>query len=124
MKRSRANYFAVGIPKLPRQYWDALFPRPFWADLKKSSLANGLDPYLVASLIRQESEFNPVAASRANAIGLMQLLPKTAKTVAREIKLPRYNPTQLYTPTVNLQLGSRYFKSMADRYNGQFEYAL
>jgi len=124
MKRSTPNYFAVDIPSLPREYWDALFPRPYWADLKKSSVANGLDPYLVASLIRQESEFNPVAVSRANAVGLMQLLPKTGKLVAKQEKLKRYNPSQLYTPAVNLQLGTRYFKGMVDKFGGSFEYAL
>ena len=124
MKRATPNYFAVDLPDLPRPYWEALFPRAYWSDVRKYSTMNGLDPYLVASLIRQESEFNPAAASRANAIGLMQLLPKTGKTVARQIKLKRYNASQLYTPAVNLQLGTRYFKSMVDKYNGQFEYAL
>lgn len=124
MKRATPNYFAVDLPDLPRPYWEALFPRAYWSDVRKYSAMNGLDPYLVASLIRQESEFNPAAVSPANAIGLMQLLPKTGKAVARQIKLPRYNASQLYTPAVNLQLGTRYFKSMADRYNGQFEYAL
>ena len=75
-KRAVPNYFAVDLPTLPRPYWEALFPKPYWPDLKKFSSQNALDPYLVASLIRQESEFNPGAVSRANALGLMQLLPK------------------------------------------------
>ena len=124
LKRAMPNYFAVDLPELPRAYWDALFPKPYWADLRKFSVQNGLEPYLVASLIRQESEFNPLAVSRANAVGLMQLLPKTGKKVAKEIKMKGYNPSQLYTPTVNLQLGTRYFKSMVDKYGGQLEYAL
>jgi soluble lytic murein transglycosylase len=124
MKRTTPNYFAVDIPDLPRPYWEALFPRPYWSDLRKYSLANGLDPFLVASLIRQESEFNAGAISRANAVGLMQLLPKTGKTVAKQVKLKGYKAPQLYTPAVNLQLGTRYFKDMVDKYNGQFEYAL
>jgi soluble lytic murein transglycosylase len=124
MKRSVPSYFAVDIPNLPREYWEALFPRPYWTDLKKFSVANGLDPYLVASLVRQESEFNPAAVSRANAVGLMQLLPKTGKLVARQEQLRRYNPSQLYTPTVNLQLGTRYFRGMVDQFGGSFEYAL
>jgi len=124
MKHSVPSYFAVDLPTLPREYWEALFPRPYWDDLKKFSVANGLDPYLVASLIRQESEFNPVAVSRANAVGLMQLLPKTGKLVAHQEKLKRYTPSQLYTPTVNLQLGTRYFKGMVDQFGGSFEYAL
>ena len=76
MKRTTPNYFAVDLPDLPRPYWEALFPKAYWTDLRKYSVLNGLDPYLVASLIRQESEFNAQALSRANAVGLMQLLPE------------------------------------------------
>jgi len=124
MKHSVPSYFAVDIPTLPREYWDALFPRPFWSDLKRFSVANGLDPYLVASLIRQESEFNPIAVSRANAVGLMQLLPRTGKLVAHQVAMKRYNPSQLYTAPVNLELGTRYFRGMVDKFGGSFEQAL
>ena len=124
MKHSAPNYFALDIPDLPRKYWEALFPKAYWSDLKRSAAANGLDPYLVASLIRQESEFNPNAVSRANAVGLMQLLPKTGKLVAKEVKMKRYTASQLYTPAVNLQLGTRYFRGMVDKFGGSPEYAL
>ncbi len=124
MKHSVPSYFAVDIPTLPREYWEALFPRPYWGDLKRFSSANGLDPYLVASLIRQESEFNPLAVSRANAVGLMQLLPRTGKVVAHQVDLKHYNPTELYTPAVNLQLGTHYFRGMVDKFGGSFEHAL
>jgi len=124
MKHSAPNYFALDIPDLPRKYWEALFPKAYWNDLKRNAAANGLDPYLVASLIRQESEFNPNALSRANAVGLMQLLPKTGKLVAKEEKLRRFNASQLYTPAVNMQLGTRYFRGMVDKFGGSFEYAL
>jgi soluble lytic murein transglycosylase len=124
MKRTTPNYFAVDLPDLPRPYWEALFPKAYWTDLRKYSVLNGLDPYLVASLIRQESEFNAMALSHANAVGLMQLLPKTGKTVAKQVKLKGYSAPQLFTPAVNLELGTRYFKEMVDKYNGQFEYAL
>jgi soluble lytic murein transglycosylase len=123
MKHGVPNYFAVDVSELPRTYWEALFPKAYWGDLKRFSTQNELDPYLVAALIRQESEFNPNAISRANAVGLMQLLPVTGKKVAKEVKMHHFNPSQLYTPTVNLQLGTRYFKSMVDKF-GSFEYAL
>ncbi|HYK48807.1 MAG TPA: transglycosylase SLT domain-containing protein [Terriglobales bacterium] len=122
-KRAVPNYFAVDLPTLPRSYWEALFPKPYWTDLKKFSSQNALDPYLVASLIRQESEFNPGAVSKANAVGLMQLLPKVGKNVAKEEKLKHFSPTQLFTPEINLQLGTRYFREMVDKF-GAFEYAL
>jgi soluble lytic murein transglycosylase len=124
MKRSVPSYFAVDIPTLPRVYWEALFPRPYWTELKRFSLSNGLDPYLTASLIRQESEFNPLAVSRANALGLMQLLPKTGKNVAHQESLKHFNASQLFTPAVNLQLGTRYFRGMVDKFGGSFEHAL
>ena len=124
MKHSTPNYFAVDIPDLPRPYWEALFPKAYWTDLRKYSVLNGLDPYLVASLIRQESEFNARRSPAPTRSGLMQLLPKTGKTVAKQVKLKGYSAPQLYTPAVNLELGTRYFKDMVDKYNGQFEYAL
>jgi soluble lytic murein transglycosylase len=123
LKRAVPNYFAVDLPTLPRAYWEALFPKPFWPDLKKFSSANGLDPYLVASLIRQESEFNPGAVSNKNALGLMQLLPRVGKGVAKQVKLKHFSPPQLFNPAINLQLGTKYFRSMVDQFGG-FEYAL
>jgi soluble lytic murein transglycosylase len=124
LKRAVPGYFSTEIDQIPRPVWQALFPRPFWDDLKKHSQVNQLDPYLVASLIRQESEFNPGAISRANALGLMQLLPKVGKNVARELKLRSFSQGELFDPGVNMQLGTRYFRYMVDHYNGQVEYAL
>jgi soluble lytic murein transglycosylase len=123
LKRAVPSYFAIDLTSLPRNYWEALFPRPYWADLKKFSSANALDPYMVASLIRQESEFNPSAVSAKNALGLMQLLPKVGRGVAKQEKLKHFSVPQLFTPGVNLQLGTKYFRSMVDQFGG-FEYAL
>jgi soluble lytic murein transglycosylase len=123
LKRAVPSYFAVDLPSLPRAYWEALFPKAYWPDLKKFSSQNALDPYLVASLIRQESEFNPAAVSRANAVGLMQLLPKVGKGVAKQEKIKHYSAQQLFTPAINLELGTRYFRAMVDKF-GAFEYAL
>jgi len=123
MKRTVPNYFALELPELPKSYWEALFPKPYWDDLRRYSEQNSLDPYLVASLIRQESEFNPGAISRANAVGLMQLLPSTAKKVAKDEKVKNFNANQLLSPNMNMQLGTRYFRGMVDKF-GAFEYAL
>jgi len=114
----------MDIPELPKTYWQILFPRPYWSDLNRYASANGLDPYLVASLIRQESEFNPEAISRADAYGLMQLLPKVGKGLAKELRIRHFSTDDLTKPTLNLQLGTRYFKQMVDEFGGQVEYAL
>lgn len=123
LKHAAPNYFALDLPSLPRSYWEALFPKAYWSDLKKYASANALDPYLVASLIRQESEFNPNAVSHANAVGLMQLLPKVGKGMAKQEKIRHFSTQQLFTPATNLRLGTRYFRSMVDEF-GSFEYAL
>jgi len=124
LKRAISGYFAMDMNALPQPYWQGLFPRPYWDALRQYSDANGLDPYLVASLIRQESEFNPGAVSRANAYGLMQLLPKTGKGTARQVGLHNYKTDSLLDPTINIELGTKYFREMVDHFGGQVEYAL
>ena len=124
LKRAFPGYFSADISQLPRPVWEGLFPRAFWDDLKRNCQKNGLDPYLVASLIRQESEFNPAAISRANAMGLMQLLPSVGKSLAKEAKIRRFSRDQLLEPVTNLELGTRYFKKIVDHYDGGVAYAL
>jgi soluble lytic murein transglycosylase len=124
LKRAVPGYFSAEISQIPRPVWEGLFPRPFWEELKQDAQQNHLDPYLVASLIRQESEFNPQAISRANAMGLMQLLPHVGKGLAKELKIHHFSADQLLSPNTNLELGTRYFKHMVDHYDGQVEYAL
>jgi soluble lytic murein transglycosylase len=123
LKHAAPNYFAVDLPNLPRSYWEALFPKAYWLDLKRYSSANALDPYLVASLVRQESAFNPNAVSHANAVGLMQLLPRVGKGVAKQEKIRHFSTQELFTPATNLRLGTHYFRSIVDKF-GSFEYAL
>ncbi|MFL6301052.1 MAG: transglycosylase SLT domain-containing protein [Terriglobales bacterium] len=123
-KRSVPGYFAFELTDMPRPFWEALFPRVYWTDLKKYSQENALDPFMVASLIRQESEFNPSAVSRAKALGLMQLLPSVGKHLAKEVKLGGFNQGLLFVPPINLRLGTRYFKQMVDQNAGTVEFAL
>ncbi|HWG86860.1 MAG TPA: lytic transglycosylase domain-containing protein, partial [Candidatus Acidoferrales bacterium] len=124
LKRAVPGYFSAEISQMPRPVWESLFPRPYWDELKRDAQANHLDPFLVASLIRQESEFNPQAISSANAMGLMQLLPQVGKGLAKEMKVRHFSSDQLLSPDTNLRLGTKYFKHMVDHYDGQVEYAL
>ncbi len=124
LKRAVPAYLAMDLEALPRPYWEDLFPRPWWTDLKRYSSSNGLDPFLVASLIRQESEFNPEAISHANAFGLMQVLPSTGKKLAHSMKVRGFSSQQLLAPDFNLRLGTRYFRELVDHFNGHVEYAL
>jgi soluble lytic murein transglycosylase len=124
LKHAITGYFSMDVSALPPPYWQGLFPRPYWDALRTYSEQNGLDPYLVASLIRQESEFNPSAISRANAYGLMQLLPRTGKGEAKKEGLSHYSTDSLLDPATNIELGTHYFRQMVDEFGGQVEYAL
>ncbi len=123
-KRGLPNAAAAPIESVPLVYWRILFPEPWWQTIEAESARNHLDPYLVASLIRQESEFNPRAISYANAYGLMQLLPSVGRKMAREEGIARFRAFQLLDPSLNLRLGTRYLREMLDRFGGVEEYAL
>jgi len=124
MKHSGISFFTLPMREVPEVYWRLLFPQPYWTELVADAGKNGLDPYLVASLIRQESEFNAGAISPANAYGLMQLLPSVGKAEARKQGLKVFATSQLLNPTVNLELGTANLKQVLDRFGGQVEYAL
>lgn len=122
LKRAIPFYTSAPIAAMPLAYWRVLFPEAYWPQIKTSAAANGLDPFMVASLIRQESEFNPQAISRANAYGLMQLLPSVGKSMAKAEGMKHFETSQLLDPNVNIQLGCRYLRQTMDKFGGQPEY--
>jgi soluble lytic murein transglycosylase len=124
MKHSGISFFSLPLDQVPTVYWKLLFPQAYWSDLAADAQKNGLDPYLVASLIRQESEFNAGVVSHANAYGLMQLLPSVGKSMAKKQGMKGFNANELLNPSVNLQLGTENLRLVLDRFDGQPEYAL
>jgi soluble lytic murein transglycosylase len=124
LKRALPNSASASIQSIPMAYWQILFPKAWWDTIQAESAKNNLDPYLVASLIRQESEFDPSAISYANAYGLMQLLPSVGRKMAREEGITSFQTFQLLDPAMNIRLGTRYLRQMLDRFGGVQEYAL
>lgn len=124
LKRAIPGAASAAIQSIPLVYWRILFPEPWWDTIRAESAKNNLDPYLVASLIRQESEFDPSAISYANAYGLMQLLPSVGRKMAREEGITNFQTFQLLDPAMNIRLGTRYLRQMLDRFGGVKEYAL
>jgi soluble lytic murein transglycosylase len=124
LKRALPYAATSSIQSIPLAYWRILFPEPWWETIQAESAKNNLDPYLVASLIRQESEFNPSAISPANAYGLMQLLPSAGKSIAREEGISHFQTYQLFDPATNIRLGTRYLRKTLDKFGGVTEYAL
>lgn len=84
--------------------------------LISSSRKNGLDPVLVAALIRQESNFNPVATSPVGARGLMQLMPDVGRTLAKTMGIAPWSPDILYDPATNIRLGTAHLSTLLHKY--------
>jgi soluble lytic murein transglycosylase len=123
LKRAIPFYTSAPIEAIPVAYWRILFPQMYWTDIKADAERNGLDPYMVASLIRQETEFNPGAVSNKNAYGLMQLLPAVGRSLAKEEGLRHFQTSELLNPSTNIRLGTLYLKRTLDKFGGQPEYA-
>jgi soluble lytic murein transglycosylase len=116
------NFDSRKFNEVPLSAWKALYPLPYETALREECARNGIDPMLIAGLIRQESTFQADVVSYANAYGLMQLLPKTAHRLARELHV-HYSAAKLFEPAYNLKLGTYYFKGLIDL-TGSPEYAL
>jgi len=115
MKRAIPFYTSAPIDSIPMEYWRILFPQAYWSTIKSEADKNGLDPYMVAALIRQETEFNPAAISNKSAYGLMQLLPSVGKSMAKEEGIRHFSTNDLLDPDTNIRLGTRYLgKHLSD----------
>jgi soluble lytic murein transglycosylase len=114
IKSVAPSYLLLGIDDAPLSFWHFAFPLPYRAQLYAYSRQNQLSPYLVAALIRQESEFNPTVISHAHAYGLMQVLPTTGRQLARQLRIRRFSSRDLLLPTRNLQMGTLYFRTLLD----------
>ncbi len=108
--------------QVPREVWLTAYAMPFESSIVARSATAGVDPMLTAGLIRQESAYDPEAHSHANAFGLMQLLPKTARRFAKQAKV-RYSTPMLFEPDYNIHLGTIYFAGL-QRDFGSVESAL
>jgi soluble lytic murein transglycosylase len=91
------------------------YPLAFWPEVKEASETTSLDPYLILSVIREESRYEPEARSIAGAIGLMQLMPQTARLCNKNIKIHFKNSPELSDARTNILLGSYYLKQLVNQ---------
>lgn len=124
MKGLTPEYLSLPLQNAPREFWRYLFPLPYKEAVTASAKAQGIDPYLLAGLIRQESEFNPGAVSRANALGLTQLIPGTGRMMARTEGMGAFSSGMLFQPETSLRLGAAYLKAQILNWNGNLEQTL
>ncbi len=104
--------------------YDVLYPRPYDPEVRRGASLTGLPPDLIYAIIRQESLYRADARSSAGALGLMQLLPATARHTAKAWDLPLRSTASLLQPSVNVPLGSAYLRSMYDRNSAQASLAI
>ena len=125
IKAHAPGYLFYPLDAAPNEFWELAFPLPWRDAVFRYSQANGLDPYMVAALIRQESEFNPKVVSKANAYGLTQILPATGRDLSRRLlKTRRFRAESLFDPETNIQLGTFFLKRLLDSFDGRWEPAL
>jgi soluble lytic murein transglycosylase len=123
MKRAWPQWISARAEDIPLEAWRLMFPLEFGETLQAEAAENGLDPALVAALICQESSFDPKAVSRAGARGLMQVMPATGRSLARQAGV-RYRTAILHDPARSLDFGTRYLAAMIERFGGHVERAL
>ncbi len=101
-----------------REPWTLAHPRAFSELVKSGEQSHQVPPLLTFAVMQTESRFDPGVTSWAGARGLLQLMPGTAKDVARRAGVEQYAPSRLYNPTFNLDLGMRYLGKLVDRFGG------
>ncbi len=123
MRRAYPQFLAESGVGLPAEILQVIFPLTYWDAIKKNSELYELDPYVVASLILQESNFDPSVRSSANAWGLMQIVPSTGRRLAVAVGIRKFSTPMLTNGDTNVRLGTLYFKRLISQFGGVY-YAL
>ena len=93
------------------------YPLAFWDTVEQAARRDGLDPYVIIAVMREESRFEQTVKSAAGAYGLMQLMPQTAYRLDRKLNLGINRPAQLTDPKNNISLGSYYLKVLSAEFH-------
>ncbi len=125
------RYLKLAFPKLataeqdevPPYFLKMYYPAKYVDTIRKHAKKNGLDPYLVMALIHQESAFNPKAHSSVGAMGLMQLMPATARELGNRLR-GSFSTSRLENPDFNIELGTYHLKHMIDLFDGNVQLAV
>jgi len=102
----------------PDDLWLLAYPQGYWDSIVAHARKYGQDPYLVAAVIREESQFVADALSPAGARGLMQVMPSTGEWVAKRIKLDGFDRGKLFDPDTAVQIGTWYIGHLMKQFKG------
>ncbi|CAN5793178.1 tetratricopeptide repeat protein [soil metagenome] len=123
MRRAYPQHLTSDGQTLPKEILQVIYPLAYWDSIRRESARLGLDPYVVAALIGQESTFDPEIKSSANAWGLMQVVPATGRRLARNLEIRNFTTARLTDPELNIRLGTYYFARLIQQFGGTY-YAL
>ncbi|MFZ5651947.1 MAG: lytic transglycosylase domain-containing protein [Bacillota bacterium] len=93
-------------------------PIPYRNTIFREAANTGIDGFLLAAMVKTESNFEPGAVSVKGARGLMQIMPETGRWVAGRRGMPNYSPDLLFNPEYNIKIGSLYVAELYKEYNG------
>ena len=103
--------------------WNVAYPTGLLPMIRLQG-AKGVDPYLIAAIIREESQYDVKAVSRVGAIGLMQVMPTTANSVARRVGLPAVGRDDLFDQETNIRIGVHYVEQLLEQFSGNLVYTI
>ncbi|HET7712600.1 MAG TPA: transglycosylase SLT domain-containing protein [Thermoanaerobaculia bacterium] len=124
LQRRFREFVRHGGDGIPRRFWEILFPLQYWPILQQEAGRHGLDPFLLASIVRQESGFEPRTVSNAGAVGLMQLMPEEAPDIARRAGLGEVTRDSLFDARVNIALGAAEYAQKLESLGGNHTLAI
>jgi soluble lytic murein transglycosylase len=115
--------FSVAPDARTRWAWDCAFPSPYSRQVRAAEADEALPPGLLWAVMRQESGFDPDAVSPAHAVGLMQLLPETARPIVEQLSIVR-SDARLTSPPLSIRVGARVLRKLLDRFQGDVPLAV
>jgi soluble lytic murein transglycosylase len=116
--RSYEQYLDTETPRTSPDLWLLAYPQAYWDSILSYSRKYGQDPYFVAAIIREESQFRPEALSPAGARGVMQVMPATGKWIAQSIPLPGFDASKLFESDTAINVGTWYISYLMKRFRG------
>ena len=105
LQRTFRQYVRHGGSTVPSRFWEILFPLAWWDTIETEAERRKVDPYLIASIIRQESGFEASTVSNAGAVGLMQIMPGEASRIATAAGVELAGRDDLFDPKKNIAVG-------------------
>jgi peptidoglycan lytic transglycosylase len=109
LQRNFRDFVRHGGANVPQRFWEILYPLKYWDAYQAAAAKQNLDPYVLVAITRQESGFEPSTVSNAGAVGLMQIMPAEAASIASKASLPPPSREALFDPKTNIEIGAAEF---------------